>query len=249
MKSTSARGYLGRLDARIKIISFFMIAVISGTTPAKAYPTFAGYFGLLVLISLTSGLKLTHIIKRVALALPFMLVLVISLPFFGQSGDQVAGRIFGLPMYSEGLSTLFTAGAKATLAILAISILTVSTPFDRLMEGFKGLGAPKVFLATVSFMQRYVHVLSDEAQRMKRARDSRNFNPRWIWQTKTIGNMIGVIFLRSYERGERVYISMLARGYDGKEKPFEAAPLSPIDLIFVTTLPSLAIAIRFFAKA
>lgn len=219
MKQTEKETYLNQLDPRVKIVAFFTIAAISTTTPAKAYQAFAGYFLILLLISITSRLNSLKLIKRVAIAMPFILLLVIFLPFFGASGEKAACSLFGFPVYQEGLIKLFAGTTRAILAIFSVSILAASTPFDQLIEGFGALGMPKVFLAIASFMQRYTHVLVDEAQRMKRARDSRNFSPKWIWQAKTIGNMIATLFLRSYERGERVYISMLSRGYDGRESP------------------------------
>ena len=86
---------------------------------------------------------------------------------------------------------------------------------SQLIKGMEKLGSPKIFTMLTSFMYRYSFILIDEMYRMKRARDSRCFGGRWFWQTKVIGHMIGTLFLRSFHRGERVYLAMLSRGYHG----------------------------------
>jgi cobalt/nickel transport system permease protein len=64
-------------------------------------------------------------------------------------------------------------------------------------------------------MYRYISVLIREFQAMRKAAASRNLSSGSVWQRFVIGNMIGTLFIRTYERGERVYQAMLARGYQG----------------------------------
>ena len=92
----------------------------------------------------------------------------------------------------------------------------------------------------ISFMYRYIFILTDDVLRMKQARDSRNFGGHHMWwHFKTIGNMIGVLFVRSYERGERVYSAMLSRGYDGNPKTLHKLSLSTSDFTFGIVLCSI----------
>jgi cobalt/nickel transport system permease protein len=88
-------------------------------------------------------------------------------------------------------------------------------------------------------MYRYSFILIDEMHRMKRARDSRCFGGRWFWQTKVIGHMIGTLFLRSFHRGERVYMAMLSRGYHGTMPETKATRLGLREIIFLSLLPLL----------
>ena len=88
----------------------------------------------------------------------------------------------------------------------------------------------------LSFMYRYIFVLVDEVMRMKQARDSRNFGGRRLWQLRTIGNMIGTLFIRSYERGERVYAAMMARGFSGHTRTLENLSFRPADALFGAAL-------------
>ena len=73
---------------------------------------------------------------------------------------------------------------------------------------------------------------------MKQARDSRNFGEggKRAWQIKTVGNMIGTLFIRSYERGERVYASMVARGFDGHSRTLDRLCFSKRDAVFIAAL-------------
>jgi cobalt/nickel transport system permease protein len=64
-------------------------------------------------------------------------------------------------------------------------------------------------------MLRYLDVLADEARRMRIARISRGDDPRFLWQVRGFATGVGALFLRAFERGERVYLAMVSRGYDG----------------------------------
>ena len=65
-------------------------------------------------------------------------------------------------------------------------------------------------------MLRYLDVLADEARRMRIARLSRGYDPRFLWQVKAFAVGVGALFLRAFERGERVYLAMVSRGYAGR---------------------------------
>jgi len=90
-----------------------------------------------------------------------------------------------------------------------------------------------------SFMYRYSFILIDEMYRMKRARDSRCFGGRWFWQSKIIGHMIGTLFLRSFHRGERVYLAMLSRGYHGTMPETTGRRFGLEEMLFLSLSPFL----------
>jgi cobalt/nickel transport system permease protein len=93
--------------------------------------------------------------------------------------------------------------------------LTATTPVPSILHGLERLRLPKVFVAICAFMVRYADVISGELHRMRVARESRGHDPRWIWQARAVASSAGALFIRSYERGERVYLAMVSRGYDG----------------------------------
>jgi cobalt/nickel transport system permease protein len=101
------------------------------------------------------------------------------------------------------------------------------------------LGSPRILTMVTSFMYRYSFILIDEMQRMKRARDSRCFGGKWFWQSKVVGHMIGTLFLRSFHRGETVYMAMLSRGYHGSMPETKARRIGLGELLFLSLIPIL----------
>jgi cobalt/nickel transport system permease protein len=128
--------------------------------------------------------------------------------------------------------------AKAWLSILFLILLTSTTTFSNILKALEHLKMPRVLVMIMSFMYRYIFVLTDEVMRMKQARDSRNFGEggRRLWQIRTVGNMIGTLFIRSYERGERVYAAMVARGFDGHSRTMDRLYFRPADVYFIIAL-------------
>jgi cobalt/nickel transport system permease protein len=104
---------------------------------------------------------------------------------------------------------------KNGLALLTMIVLAGTTPFPRLLAGLRKLGMPPVLVATLRFMERYRHVLVDEVDRMATARRARTFGRRGALSWGLLGGLIGMLFLRTFERAERVHDAMIARGWDG----------------------------------
>ena len=104
---------------------------------------------------------------------------------------------------------------KGTLGVAASIVLASTTTVPELLRGLDRLRMPKVITGIMGFMIRYGEVITDELRRMKVARQSRGYDPRWIWQARAVAASAGALFIRSFERGERVHVAMLARGYTG----------------------------------
>lgn len=232
-----------QLDARVKIILLLALTVISVTTPAYAYFAFAGYFGLLVFLIFLSRLPVAHVTKRSLVVVPFVLMVVIFVPFL--KGDSAGSYNLGLTKIShDGLLIVWNVTVKSLIGVLSMILLSSTTPFDKLLRGFEDLKVPRVFIAIASFMYRYSFVLADEAMRMKVAADSRNLKSQWVWDAKFIGHIIAYLFLRSYERGERVYLAMVARGYDGTTRTLAQEKISLPDFAFLGTSGIILILLR-----
>jgi len=142
---------------------------------------------------------------------------------------------------------LWNVAIKSTVSVLAVILLSSTTPFPELLKGLEKLRVPRLLTTIMSFMYRYIFVLSDELQRMRRARDSRGWSGKWLWQAKVIGHMIAALFLRSYERGERVYAAMLARGYDGGLRTIYLYDFGAVELGFVALVTLFPLAARLLA--
>jgi len=162
-------------------------------------------------------LPLGHLLRKVLVVLPFLFVVALSIPFM--KTDALGGGynlgLGGFSISRSGLWVLWNVVIKSCLGVFSVILLSSTTSFPQLIRGMEKLGSPRIFTMLTSFMYRYSFILIDEMHRIKRARDSRCFGGRWFWQTKVMGHMIGTLFLRSFHRGERVYMAMLSRGYQG----------------------------------
>ena len=230
--------FLHRLDPRVKFITTlaFILAVL--VTPPLHLWVFGGYFALIAGLLLLSKLPLLYVLKRSLVIVPFVLMVAIFIPFFKQG--EVAGSynlwLWEVTVTYDGLAILANVLIKAWLSILSLILLSSTTGFTSLLKGLEQLGMPRVMVMILSFMYRYIFVLVDEVMRLWQARASRNFGRgKRIWQIKTVGDMIGTLFIRSYERGERVYSAMVSRGYDGKIRMLGSLRFRRADAYFGVT--------------
>lgn len=227
-----------RLDPRTKLLTslLFILAVV--LTPPGRWPVFALYFILVAALLILSRVPLLYVLKRSLVIMPFVVLIAVFIPFFREG--EVAGSyniwLWQLSVTYNGLQVFWNILAKAWLSILSLILLTSTTRFSQLLKGMEKLRLPGVMTMILSFMYRYIFVLIDEVMRMKQARDSRNFGGRRLWQLRTIGNMIGTLFIRSYERGERVYAAMMARGFNGHTRTLENLSFRLSDALFALSL-------------
>ena len=223
-----------RLDPRTKLITtlFFVLAVV--LTPPNRWQAFALYFILVATLILLSRVPILYVLKRSLVIMPFVVLIAIFIPFFKEG--EVAGSyniwLWQVTVTYSGLQVFWNILAKAWLSILSLILLTSTSKFSNLLRSLEKLRLPRVMTMILSFMYRYLFVLVDEVMRMKQARDSRSFGGGRLRQLRTIGNMIGILFIRSYERGERVYVAMVARGFDGQTRTLESLSFGQRDFFF-----------------
>jgi len=179
--------------------------------------------------------------------LPFVFLVSLSIPFMKK--DTLGGGynlgLGGLSVSQSGLWILWNVVVKSCLGVFAMILLSSTTSFPQLIKGMERLRTPRIFTILISFMYRYSFILVDEIHRMKRARDSRSFGGKWLWHSKVIGHMVGWLFLRSFHRGERVYLAMLSRGYQGTMPETTAGRFGWGELLFLLIIP-IFIALRIY---
>jgi cobalt/nickel transport system permease protein len=132
---------------------------------------------------------------------------------------------------------------KGALGVAATSVLAATTSTPELLRALARLRVPKPIVAITSFMIRYGYVVRADMRSMKIARESRGYDPRWLWQAKAVAVSAGALFIRSYERGERVYIAMLSRGYAGAMVHLPTTPTRRTDWFTAATAPLSAAAV------
>jgi len=224
---------LHKLDPRTKIVTAIAFILAVALTPPPSWQAFALYFVIVAIAILISKIPPLYVLKRSLVIVPFVLLIGIFIPFLKPGDASGSYNVWIWNVSHSGLMVLWGIAIKSWLSILSLILLSATTKFTELLKGLEQLRMPKLMIMILSFMYRYLFVMVDEVSRMKQARDSRNFGGKRTWQLKTIGNMIGTLFIRSYERGERVYGAMVARGFEGQMRTLSSLQFRTADLYFV----------------
>ena len=200
-----------RLPAEVKIVAAFLGMVCVVATPREAFPVFGGYLALLAAIWAVARIPPGWIARRSVIEAPFV-VLALLLPI---TGGTPYVEWFGLSLSEPGLLGAWNILVKGTLGVLTSLTLAATTSLRDLLLGLQQLHVPGPVVTIVTLMLRYVDVIAAEAGRMRLARISRGHDPRFLWQAGATARGVGALFVRSYERGERVHLAMLSRGWTG----------------------------------
>ena len=185
----------------------FIFAVVA--TPKEAIWAFGLDALIIITIALLARVPLGRLARRLVIELPF-LAFAVFLPFVGRGPYVEVGF---LTLSQAGLWGAWNIVIKGTIGVAASCLLTATTPVPELLRALERLRVPRPIVGIASFMVRYGEVLAGDVRRMRIARLSRADDPRWLWQVAGVARTAGALFVRSYERGERVYVAMLARGY------------------------------------
>jgi cobalt/nickel transport system permease protein len=201
-----------RAPAHLKILALLGFMVVVVATPREWFPAYAGFLAVIAVVVALSGVPPTYLLKRMVVELPFV-VFAVLLPFVSH-GPRT--DVLGISVSESGLLAGGALLAKGTLGVLASLTLAATTAPQDLLAGLERLRLPQQLVQIMAFMVRYLDVVTSEMHRMRIARESRGFtasNPRH-WPV--LARSTGALFIRSYERGERVHLAMLSRGYTGR---------------------------------
>ena len=199
-----------RLPAQVKIVAALLVVLCVVATPRAEFWAFGLYLVLIVTVWGIARVPVSHFAKRAFIEVPFVVVAIL-MPVFGGAAGALAG---------------WNILAKGTLGVLtSLTLAATTTPRD-LIVGLQRLRTPAVLTTIATLMLRYLEVIAAEARRMRVARISRGHDPRFLWQVGATARGIGALFIRSYERGERVHLAMLSRGWKGA-MPDRGTPARP----------------------
>lgn len=226
--------FVHRLDPRTKLVASLAYILAVLLTPPGEWRFFAFYLCIILGLLAFTKLPILYVLKRSLVIIPFVLLVAIFVPFFREG--EVAGSyniwLWKVSVTYSGLFVLANVMVKAWLCILCLILLSSTTKLAELLKGLQQLGVPQVMVLILSFMYRYIFVLIDEAMRMQQAYQSRNIGGSLLRNLKAFGNMIGALFIRSYERGERIYAAMVSRGFDGQVQTLRPLNLRRADVYF-----------------
>jgi cobalt/nickel transport system permease protein len=225
---------LHRLDARIKLLLVFSVVIMVALAHSPGLKFVTSMICLIILAALVARIPLDYLLLRSAVVLPFSGFAAISLAF--TFGDH-------LMLTPAGMHRAAALLLRSWIAVCFMILLINTTPFDRTLRALRSLKVPGIFLLLLSFLYRYLYLIWDEVERMQRARNLRYYGGRWIQQTTLLGTLASALFLRSYERAERVQKAMICRGWTGEVVSGGAADLNRKDFIVLIVGGLLIIAI------
>jgi cobalt/nickel transport system permease protein len=231
-----------RLEPHVKLVAVLTFALVVVATPVHAGWAPAAYAGYLVAVLTVAAVARVgpgRLARGLLVEVPFV-VFALLLPLV-TAGPQV--EVLGLAVSRSGLETGGGLLAKATLSVLAATVLAVTTEPRALLRGLHRLRLPDVLVQILMFMIRYADVVTAELHRMRVARESRGFRARGLAGLRVLGATAGSLFVRSYERGERVHLAMLSRGYEGHLAVGPTAAADPRAWATALTLPAAAVAV------
>ena len=215
----------------------FVFAVVA--TPREAFWAYGVYAGLIVALTLSAHVPLSTLARRLTVETPF-LIFAIALPLLAR-GERV--DVASVSLSIEGLWAAWNILVKATLGTATMMLLVSTTPITSILRGLQRLRVPSVIVAIGGFMIRYADVIASEMRRMKVGRQSRGYEPRVLWQARALASSAGTLFIRSYERGERVHLAMMSRGYEGAMPELTEVEASSTDWTVAFLVPAIAAAV------
>jgi cobalt/nickel transport system permease protein len=200
-----------RLAPEVKVAAGVLFVAAVAVTPRQAMWAFGLQAGVLAAVIGAARLPVRFVLARLAVVAPFV-GFSLFIPFVA-GGEQV--EVAGVSLSREGLTSTFAIVAKAGIGTMVSILLAGTTGQFEILEGLRRLRAPVLLVTIAAFMLRYLDLLAGELARMRTAMACRGYDPRWLWQARPVASAAGALFVRSYERGERIHAAMLGRGFTG----------------------------------
>lgn len=227
------------LPPHCKLAAAFAFVVVVVSTPREAVWAFGLYAVLIAAATAVARIPAGFLLRRLLIEVPFVAFAVL-MPFVAQGGRV---DFLGMSLSVSGLWGAWNVLAKGTLGVAASVLLASTTELRALLLGLQRLKLPPLLVQIASFMIRYGDVITDELRRMSIARRSRGFEASGIRHWGVLAKTAGALFIRSYERGERVYLAMVSRGYAGSMPVIDEVAATRAQWAYAATLPVTALAV------
>ncbi|MET9516774.1 cobalt ECF transporter T component CbiQ [Streptomyces sp. NPDC002994] len=227
------------LPPHCKLAAVFCFVLVVVSTPREVMWAFGLYAVLLGMVAYAARVPAGLLLKRLLIEVPFVAFAVL-MPFVAQ-GERV--EVLGMSLSVSGLWGAWNVLAKGTLGVAASVLLASTTELRSLLLGLQRLKLPPLLVQIASFMIRYGDVITDEMRRMSIARRSRGFEARGVRHWGVLGKTAGALFIRSYERGERVHLAMISRGYTGTMPVIDEVTATRTQWSYAAALPVSALAV------
>jgi cobalt/nickel transport system permease protein len=245
-----------RIEPRVKVVLTVTFIVSNVLLTDGAWFAFALAWLMVLTANVISGLGWSFTFRRSFIALPFALAALSSI--FSVQGTPLAEWhffVWTLIPTDAGALRFVSILIRSWLSVQAAILLVAVTPFPDIIHALEHLRVPKILTTVIAFLYRYLFVLTDEVIRLLRARQSRSAAAAGqrsggsvVWRAKVAGNMTGQLFLRSYERSDRIYNAMLARGYQGQIRTLHPHTLTRRDWLAGAAVFVILLLLQFLGR-
>ncbi len=228
-------------DPRAKLITFttliFSFAFISEINVALLAVLFS------VILILVSRTPLSFVLRCLTYPALFIFTIILVMAFTVEGRSVLDMRY--LNVTAEGIELGGLIFFRAIAALVLAFLLLATSRFDEIIKAMYMLKVPNVIVQIITFSYRYIYVILDEHSALKRSMYTRGFHFKiGMYSLSVIGNMIGMLLIKSYERGERVYTSMVARGYTGNPTLFTNFNMLAKDYLISAFILTTAISVQ-----
>ena len=233
-----------RLPAHAKIVALVVFVAAAVVIPPRQWWALLGAGAALAVVVHLARIPAMTVLRRAVVEAPFV-VFALVLPFVA-TGPRV--EVLGVPLAEQGLLGAWNLLAKATLGVVAAVVLAATTTPRALVAGLEHLRVPAALVQILAFMLRYLGIVADDLRRMRIARESRGAPAGWLPQLRAAAATVGALFVRTYERGERVHQAMLSRGWTGRSTLLAAPRATAADVAMASSLPLAAVLLATAAR-
>ncbi len=234
---------LHRFDPRAKLITF-TILIFSFAFIAEIVVALLAVIFSLTLIFI-SRIPLHFVYRSLKFPALFIFTIIVVMAFTVQGMPLV--EIWYISVTMEGLEIGSLIFLRAIASLILAFLMLATSRFDEIIKAMYSLKIPNIMVQMISFSYRYIFVLLEELFTMKRAMYTRGFKMKLNqYSLNVLGNMIGMLLVKSYDRGERVYRSMISRGYTGNPRLFTDFRMVMTDYLLSTVLLATALSVHFF---
>jgi len=231
-----------RLDPRTKLIGTLLFVLTVALIRSGSWFAFAGMYAIWLVLVRAARVPLALLLRRSLWAVPFLLAALV-VPFTTPGEPLFRMPLTGWQATEVGLSQAATLVLRTWISVQGFLLLAATTDPQDLLWSLQTMRFPPLLVMIIAFAQRYLGVLAGEASRMLRARRARSAGrPRRAGmrlQVRSMGSLIGSLFLRALERSERVYAAMLSRGYDGQIRELTVHRWGRTDLLSLLSLTAV----------
>lgn len=230
-----------RIDPRAKLLVTVVFIIVVVSFPKHALTSLVPFFFFPILMAYLAELPVGFLLKKLLIVSPFAVFIGIFNPFL----DREVLVHLGPFDITGGWISFGSVILRFVLTVGAALILIATTSFPGICNALDRLKVPRLFVIQLMFLYRFIFVLTEEALRMVRARHMRSFDKKHPG-LKQFVQMVGLLFLRTLERAERIYVAMRGRGFDGEVRTIKRLRFTLRDLLFLSLFIMLFAVFRFY---